>query len=142
MTPVFTLSATTSENFDSCSTSVSSQCMTATWRSFTFLVRLGDMSLAIDAACSTTDLGLNHCVTTNQAWSPSPGLTLRILLTSVATSAIAALNCWTSQKVLSKVSTVLSSNFYSLPTSLNSAPPCPLRDKTAAQPSIRNAKSP
>ena len=54
---VFTLSATTSENFYSCSTSVSSHCMTATWSSFTFLVRSGDVSLAIDAACST-DLGL------------------------------------------------------------------------------------
>ena len=63
----FTLSATTSENFDSCSISVSSHGMTATWSSFTFLVRLGDMSLAIHAACSTTDLGLDHCVTANQA---------------------------------------------------------------------------
>ena len=33
-------------------------CMTATWSSCTFLVRFGDMSLAIDAACSTTNLGL------------------------------------------------------------------------------------
>ena len=63
----FTLPATNSENFDSCSTSVSSHCMTATWSSFTFLVRFGDMSLAIDAACSTTDLGLNQCVTANRA---------------------------------------------------------------------------
>ena len=113
--------ATTSENFDSCSTSVSSHYMTATWSSFTFLVRFGDLSLAIDAACSTTDLGLNHC--------PSPGLTLRILLTSVATSpqvhviraaAIAALNCWTSQKLFTKISVMLPSNFSSLATSLNS----------------------
>ena len=49
--PVFMLSAATSDNFDSCSTSVSSHCMTATWSSFTILVRFGDMSLAIDAAC-------------------------------------------------------------------------------------------
>ena len=27
----------------------------------------GDVSLAIDAACSTTDLGLEQCVTANQA---------------------------------------------------------------------------
>ena len=40
---VFTLSATTSGNFDSCSTSVSSHCTTATWSSFTFLVRFGDI---------------------------------------------------------------------------------------------------
>ena len=77
--------ANTSENFDSCSTSVSSHCMTATWSSFTFLMRFGDVSLAIDAACSTTDLGLNLCVTANQGCNPSLGLTLRILLTSVAT---------------------------------------------------------
>ena len=60
---VFTLSATNTENFDSCSTSVRSHCMTPTWSSFIFLVRFGDMSLAIDAACSTTDLSLSHCVT-------------------------------------------------------------------------------
>ena len=83
---VFTLSATTSENYDSCSTSVSSHCMTATWSSFMFLVRFSDMSLAIDAPCSTTDLGLNQGVTANQACRPSPRLTLRNLLTSVATS--------------------------------------------------------
>ena len=41
--------------------------MTATWSSFTFSVRFGDVSFAIDAACSTTDLGLNLCVTANQA---------------------------------------------------------------------------
>ena len=41
--------------------------MTATWSSFTFLVREGDMSFAIDAARSITDLGLNQCVTANQA---------------------------------------------------------------------------
>ena len=61
---VFTLSATTSENFDSCSTSVSSplhdchlELIGTLWR----------YSLAIDADCSTTDLGLNQCVTANQA---------------------------------------------------------------------------
>ena len=113
---VFTLSATTSENFDSCSTSVSYHCI------FTFLVRFVDVSLAIDAACSTTERGLNLCVTACQAWSPSPGLTLRTLLTSVATSprvhviraaAIGPPSCWTSQKVLSKIATELSSNFSS-----------------------------
>ena len=140
---LFTLSATTSENFDSCSTSVSSHCMTATWSSFTFLVRFGDMNFAVDAICSTTDLGLNHCLIACQAYSPSPRLTLRILLTNVATSprvhviraaAITVLNCWTSQKLLAKIATVLSSNLSSLATSLNSAPPCPSRDKTAAYP--------
>ena len=69
-----------------CSTSINSHCMTATWSSFTFLVRFGDINLAIDAACFTTDPGLNPCVTACQTWKPSPGLTLRILTTSVATS--------------------------------------------------------
>ena len=41
-----------SVNFDSCSTSVSSHCKTATWSSFTFLVGLGEMRSAIDATCS------------------------------------------------------------------------------------------
>ena len=63
----FTLSGTVSVNFDSCSSSVSCHCISATWSSCTFLVHLGDMSRAIDAACSTTDLGLNHCVTACQA---------------------------------------------------------------------------
>ena len=80
--------------------------MTADWSSFIFLVRLGDMTCANDDACSTTDRGLNHCVTACQPWSPFPGSALRILRTKVATSprvhetraaALAELGCWTSR---------------------------------------------
>ena len=125
-------------------------CMTVTWSSFMFLVRFVDKSLDIDAACSTTDLGLNHCVTACQAWSPSPGLTLRILLTSVATSTGARdqSSCHSCTQLLDipeaphqdcnrvVFELIQLGNFSQQRTTLS------IRDKTTALPSIRNAKSP
>ena len=106
---VFTLSATTSENLDSRSTSVSIPLHDCHLELIHVLGTLWRFEPRHRRSLFHTDLGLNHCVTACQVWSPSPGLTLRILLTSVATSpwvhviraaAIVALNCWTFQKLL------------------------------------------